>query len=95
MSLYYLDWSFPYILYNYISNCPKYETEFFSPEGFQILEYLFNFVIIFDFVWLFILIKRKFIKKIFTTALLLEKIANEENNNFLDNNKTKKIKKDQ
>ena len=95
MNIYYLGWSFPYILYNHISNCAKYETEFFSPEGFQILEYLFNFVIIFDFVWLFILIKRKYIKKIFTTVLLLEKIANDENNNFLDNNKTKKIKKDQ
>ena len=80
---------------NHISKCSKNEREFFSPEGFQILEYLFNFVIIFDFVWLFILIKRKYIKKIFTTALLLEKIANDENNNFLDNNKTKKIKKDQ
>ena len=93
MNIYYLGWSFPYILYNHISNCAKYETEFFSPEGFQILEYLFNFVIIFDFVWLFILIKRKYNKKIFTTALLLEKIANEENNNFLDNNKTDNKKK--
>ena len=95
MNIYYLGWSFPYILYNHISNFAKYETEFFSSEGFKVLEHLFNFVIILDFVWLFILIKRKYNKKIFTTVLLLEKIANEENNNFLDNNKTNNIKKAQ
>ena len=95
MNIYYLSWSLLYIFYDHISKCSKNEREFFSPEGFQILEYLFNFVIIFDFIWLFILIKRKYIKKILATALLLEKIANDENNTILDNNKTNNIKKEQ
>ena len=93
MNFYYLSWSLLYIFYYHISNCAKNETEFFSPEGFLILEYIFNFVIIFDFVWLFILIKRKYIKKIFATVLLLEKIANEENGSIFNNDKSNNIKK--
>ena len=36
---------------------------FFIPEGFEIFEYLCNYVIILDCIWLYILIKKKNLKK--------------------------------
>ena len=94
MNKYYPGCSVLNILYDHISLCLKKETIFFSPEGFQILEYLFNFVIIFDFIWFFILFKRKYKKQIIDIITWFEKDVDNNKNNILnDNNKMKKFNK--
>ena len=47
------------IVINYFTNLSIRENDMFNTEGFEIFEYLCNYVIILDFIWLCILIKRK------------------------------------
>ena len=47
------------IVINYFTNLSIRDLDIFNTEGFEIFEYLCNYVIILDFIWLCILIKRK------------------------------------
>ena len=50
-------------VFNYFKNVWLRDWTLFTPEGFQIFEFLFNFVIILDIIWLIILLKRRYKKK--------------------------------
>ena len=51
---------FPFQFFiNYYNNMAIRNESLFTPEGFELLEYFCNYFIILDFLWLYILIKRK------------------------------------
>ena len=51
------------IIKNYISNIKDRNKSFFEPEGHAIIDYLCNYVIIFDIIYLIIIFKKKCTKK--------------------------------
>lgn len=48
---------------NYFKNMSDRNMNIFNPEGFENFEYLCNYVIVLDIMWLYVLIRRKFFKK--------------------------------
>ena len=50
---------FQVFLNYYKNNMVIREESLFTPEGFELLEYICNYFIILDFIWLYIIIKRK------------------------------------
>ena len=48
---------------NYFENMSDRNMNIFNPEGFENFEYLCNYVIVLDIMWLYVLIRRKFFKK--------------------------------
>ena len=47
------------IIYNYFENIKLRNINFFSQEGFEIFEYICNYVILLDLIWLIILFKKR------------------------------------
>ena len=48
---------------NYFKNMSDRNMNIFNPEGYENFEYLCNYVIVLDIMWLYVLIRRKFFKK--------------------------------
>ena len=64
MKMMYSNMPIIFIFFGHILECFQYNNSFFSPKGFEIFECLCNYAIMLDFLWLFILIERKFNKTI-------------------------------
>jgi len=78
------------IIKNYIDFIKLRDLNFFSPEGFEIFEYICNYVILLDFIWLIILFKKRRQSKKYEGNYIVkqkqedsnEKEESDENNNI-------------